>query len=316
MVAKVAGLCVVAAVALFAVVSSVQGSTSGPSSDHAVPAPAAVTLAVSSPSSGTVTSVDQVTVRGTVSPANAVVQIQGQPAAVGNGVFTGTATVHPGSTTIDVIASASGSTPGSTSIIIKRPSGANHGAARAASPDQAPAVPYNGGSAGGYSGQNACAPGLAVGPDTSCAFAENVRSAYESDGQGIVSAYSPVTNRTYEMDCSSSDPVVCTGGDKASVYISGDYATATREYVNPHYDYTPPAVTHSGYWGEKSCGGDLAVGPNTTCAFAENVRAAYESDGAGTVMAYSPVTKRTYAMSCSSDNPVLCTGANNASVYF
>ena len=86
-----------------------------------------VTVTVTSPTSGTVIAADNVTVRGTVSPTNAVVQIQGQPAAVGNGVFTGTATLHGGKTTIDVVASASGETPGSTSITVTRQSsGSTH----------------------------------------------------------------------------------------------------------------------------------------------------------------------------------------------
>jgi hypothetical protein len=84
----------------------------------------AVTVTVTSPTSGTVINADNVTVRGTVTPTNAVVQIQGQPVAVGNGVFTGTATLHAGKTTIDVIGSAPGHTPDSASITITRQSSA------------------------------------------------------------------------------------------------------------------------------------------------------------------------------------------------
>ncbi len=46
------------------------------------------------------------------------------------------------------------------------------------------------------------------------------------------------------------------------------------------------------------------------------MRAAYWQHGPGTVMAYSPVTHRTYAMSCSRGAVVVCTGGNDASVYF
>ncbi|MFA5605852.1 MAG: hypothetical protein WDA07_01500 [Leucobacter sp.] len=37
--------------------------------------------------------------------------------------------------------------------------------------------------------------------------------------RGTVQAYSPVTYRTYEMRCDGFYPVVCTGGDRAVVYI-------------------------------------------------------------------------------------------------
>ena len=72
-----------------------------------------------------------------------------------------------------------------------------------------------------------------------------------------------------------------------------------------------------GEHGRAATGGDgLTVGPNTTCAFAVNVRAAYYRHGPGTVCAYSPVTRQTYLMSCSRGAIVTCTGGNNASVYF
>lgn len=39
--------------------------------------------------------------------------------------------------------------------------------------------------------------------DTSCAFAENVRSAWEVQPASSVTAFSPVTQQTYTMQCSS-----------------------------------------------------------------------------------------------------------------
>ena len=130
-------------------------------------------------------------------------------------------------------------------------------------------------------------------------------------------AYSPVTNRTYAMSCSSADAVVCTGGDNASVYFPSGSADAEDATPQPSPSEATPTVVHaSGYSGETACGDDLSVGADTTCAFAENVRSAYEGTGPGTVMAYSPVTHKTYSMTCSAGDPVVCTGANNASVYF
>ncbi len=77
-----------------------------------------VSVIVTSPTSGSVIAGNSVTVRGTVSPPAATVQVQGQPAAVGNGVFTAAAELHGGRTTIDVIGSATGDVPGSTSVVV------------------------------------------------------------------------------------------------------------------------------------------------------------------------------------------------------
>jgi hypothetical protein len=179
----------------------------------------AVVVAVTAPTSGSVIAGDSVTIRGTVSPVNATVEIQGHPAAVGNGVFTGTATLHGGKTMIDVIGSAAGATPGSTSVSIgqqstETPKGRSH----PASGEATPAIAYEA-PAGAVSNDTPCGGGLAVGPHTTCAFAENVRSAYDANGPGTVVVYSPVTEQTYPMTCSTATPVVCTGGNDASVYF-------------------------------------------------------------------------------------------------
>jgi Glucodextranase, domain B len=305
-IAAALGACAAIAAGVFVVSSGL-----GPTQKTAVEQANAVTVAVTAPTSNSVIAADQVTVRGTVSPANATVQVQGQPAAVGNGVFTGTATLHGGKTTIDVIGSAPRETPGSTSIVVARQSSAGPGATpRAVPPAATPEAPNPG------SGETACAGGLWVGPNTTCAFAENVRNAYEASGPGAVSAYSPVTNTTYVMSCSTGPSVVCTGGNAASVYFpsqSAGYPNETGQQESGGSSPTiPPPSSGS---NETACGNGLAVGPDTTCAFAENVRSAYESSGPGTVSAYSPVTKKTYAMSCVAGSPVVCTGGNNASVY-
>lgn len=64
-----------------------------------------------------------------------------------------------------------------------------------------------------------------------------------------------------------------------------------------------------------SCGGDLSAGPNTSCPFAESVRASYPGSGAPFEV-YSSVTGQTYTMQCTTGSPHVCTGGNNASVYF
>ncbi len=67
-----------------------------------------------------------------------------------------------------------------------------------------------------------------------------------------------------------------------------------------------------------SCGGNTSVGPNTTCAFGQNVAAAYYGySGGGTahLQVYSPVTGTYYSMTCVPGVPVSCSGGNNATVY-
>ena len=67
----------------------------------------------------------------------------------------------------------------------------------------------------------------------------------------------------------------------------------------------------------ESCGGGISVGPQTSCPFAHNVASEYHSSGgAGTIRVYSPVTDRTYTMTCTSGSPHVCTGGHDASVYF
>jgi hypothetical protein len=64
-----------------------------------------------------------------------------------------------------------------------------------------------------------------------------------------------------------------------------------------------------------SCGGDVSVGPNTTCDFARNVADGYRATGSSVIRAYSPKTDSTYAMTCSGSDPTVCHGGNDATVY-
>ena len=66
-----------------------------------------------------------------------------------------------------------------------------------------------------------------------------------------------------------------------------------------------------------NCGGNLSVGSNTSCAFGILVERAYfqNGGGSGVVDAYSPVTQRTYTMTCTAGAPTVCRGGNNASVF-
>jgi hypothetical protein len=98
------------------------------------------------------------------------------------------------------------------------------------------------------------------------------------------------------MYCTAGNPHVCTGGNGAAVYFSSGGSIAT--------------------YNVSSCGGDLSAGPNTSCAFAENVRSAYYQLGPGWINVHSPVTGRRYNMYCTASSPHVCTGGNNAAVYF
>ncbi len=87
----------------------------------------------------------------------------------------------------------------------------------------------------------------------------------------------------------------------------------------PNQPNTSGNTSGSSASGSSSCGGGLSVGPNTTCAFAENVESDYFAEigsGTGTVVSYSPVTGRVYSMYCTAGEPHECTGGNNAFVYF
>jgi hypothetical protein len=71
-----------------------------------------------------------------------------------------------------------------------------------------------------YCGSPADQGGISVNSATSCPFAENVESAWESSGDASsVTAFSPATGQTYTMSCTASGTgyEVCTGGNNAYV---------------------------------------------------------------------------------------------------
>jgi hypothetical protein len=244
-----------------------------------------VNVQVTAPTDGSSLRANRVTVRGTVTPPDANVQIVGQAAQVGNGVFTASVPLRQGSNTIDVVASAAGAAPASKTITVTR-----------AGPRPVKRARIRAGGAPPLASTTNCGDGLTAGARTSCPFAENVRATYEQSGAGVLEVYSPTTGQTYRMYCTSGSPHVCTGGNGASVYFFDRGVVTSYE--------------------TDTCGGDLVVGPNTSCAFADNVRAEYLRNGSGWISVYSPTTGRTYDMFCTSSSPHVCTGGNNAAVYF
>jgi hypothetical protein len=84
----------------------------------------------------------------------------------------------------------------------------------------APAAPAAPGGASQYCGSPADQGGISVNSVTSCPFAENVESAWESSGDASsVTAFSPATGLTYTMSCTASGTgyEVCSGGNNAYV---------------------------------------------------------------------------------------------------
>ena len=75
------------------------------------------------------------------------------------------------------------------------------------------------GNTGTPTGLHACDPNISANADTSCPFAENVFKAYATDYQNngeqsndTVTAYSPVTNQSYTVDCTTNGVTVdCAG---------------------------------------------------------------------------------------------------------
>jgi len=203
------------------------GGSSTTTTSTSTAAAAAVVVQVTSPTSGTVINANNVTVRGTVVPATATVTVDGQPAAVGNGVFTASAHLVVGKSTIDVIGSEPGKSPGSTTIVITRPGSSSSGGSSSGKAKGTSSSSGSGGATPGVAhappssavpGTTPCGGGLLVGPNTSCAFAQNVQAAYQ--GPGTYNVFSPVTNQSYVMTCGLSEgPIVCTGGNNASVYF-------------------------------------------------------------------------------------------------
>lgn len=70
------------------------------------------------------------------------------------------------------------------------------------------------------SGGSDCGSGLHAGPNTSCSFAQNVRSAWAAapGSTNTLRVYSPVTGQTYTMNCAQAGGgITCSGANDASV---------------------------------------------------------------------------------------------------
>lgn len=81
-----------------------------------------------------------------------------------------------------------------------------------------------------------------------------------------------------------------------------------------------PKATPKGWpvAGSTECSSSVAVNSHASCDFANNVAAAFDSSGPGTITAHSPVTGKDYELTCeaaSTDGLYICTGGNDAKIY-
>lgn len=67
----------------------------------------------------------------------------------------------------------------------------------------------------------------------------------------------------------------------------------------------------------RDCGGGVAAGPDTSCAFALNTAREWVDTSAGqTIQVFSPATKKSYTMRCRTNSTgTTCRGGNGATVY-
>lgn len=116
------------------------------------------------------------------------------------------------------------------------------------------------------------------------------------------SAAAPVTPPSATSGTGSPGPALATPSNSAAQYAPVKGLRGGRECSR----------NGSGPWSA------VAVNETTSCAFAENVRQAYElsglDGGTGTIQAWSPATGQDYALSCQGNQPAVCTGGRNAKI--
>ena len=113
-------LSLVATIVLLVLAAAACGGSDESTATTTSPSNESVSVQITAPTDGSSHRADRVTVRGTVEPPDAAVQILGQPAQVGNGVFTGSVALHSGENTIDVVASSESAAPASRTITVTR----------------------------------------------------------------------------------------------------------------------------------------------------------------------------------------------------
>ena len=119
-------------------------------------------------------------------------------------------------------------------------------------------------------------------------------------------------------------PIALTTFGRHVVGVKGDFDGSVYVFLEGTgvdrlgtQDYAAPTLQLSATQEELlPCDGEIQVAPNTTCPFAENVFTAY-AKGAMAFEAHSPVTGRSYQITCLSDAAtVYCAGGDDAFVTF
>ncbi|WP_280763345.1 serine/threonine protein kinase [Prescottella agglutinans] len=123
-----------------------------------------------------------------------------------------------------------------------------------------------------------------------------------------------VNNEASQATTSTSTVVVTTHAAPAGEQGSGPVPAGGAPESVPGYSTRCASVFPSASFGSSAVGSSV-----TSCEFAEEVRSAYlrqpVRNGTVTISAFSPVTGRSYAMTCSGNAVVTCTGGNDAVVY-
>jgi hypothetical protein len=207
---RVIGLCALGVAALL----SGCGSSSTLTRTSTILAPRVV-VKITSPANGASVGGENVTVTGTVDPAGASVNVNGDQAAVSGRAFVRRVSVPAtGQSTIEAIATAPERSPGAAAILVS--SAANGGTAGGGATGGGGSSP----SGGVPTDSTSCGGGLSVGASTSCAFARNIQAAYMGQGAGTYQVYSPVTKQRYAVTCTAATVVVtCQGANSAYVYF-------------------------------------------------------------------------------------------------
>jgi hypothetical protein len=139
-----------------------------------------------------------VTVTGVVDPADAIVDVAGRHAKVVHGEFRSRASVaREGKTTIAVIASAPGSSPGGVAIVIKLLPPRRHPTGT----ETAGSVGSSNGALYAPAAAIPCGPGVSIANSVQCSFATTVQAAYEENGPGTYPVYDPVTGSHGSVTC-------------------------------------------------------------------------------------------------------------------
>jgi hypothetical protein len=129
-------------------------------------------------------------------------------------------------------------------------------------------------------------------------------------GNGVFAGSVPLHRGANTIDVVASSAGAAPATETITVNRPGPSPARPRKSKRIRAKGAPP------FSSATNCGGGLTAGAHTSCPFAENVRAAYESSGSGVVDVYSPTTGQTYRMYCTSGSLHVCTGGNGASVYF